>query len=284
MGRTRNPPTALPLAVVVDEVDRWRRHARDESWKRKLNRVSLSKDLQASVAAAGTHLAQFIASELRPYQECLEHLATIGQVSTGSLRELAETGAALKTALATPRAMGAAWQDVLAVSQSPDADTESLSWALICLEAMIESTQRSPEHTLRAARAVLDPDPRLAIFSPEAPTGNTPLDTRLRMAADVITEPPVPQHCIAWITYGSARLSGVARDFGPMAFYEIDWAVPNALDGNGQPFSHRDELRSLLAQADTPHLTTREGAYIRCWHGSTLACVPRTALSTMPTR
>jgi hypothetical protein len=31
MGPMRNPPTVLPLAVIVDEVDRWRTHARDES-------------------------------------------------------------------------------------------------------------------------------------------------------------------------------------------------------------------------------------------------------------
>jgi hypothetical protein len=61
----------------------------------------------------------------------------------------------------------------------------------------------------------------------------------------VITALPVPRHCVAWIIYGSARLSG-ARDFGPITFYEIDWAAPNALNQDGQAFPHRDELRSLL--------------------------------------
>jgi hypothetical protein len=82
-------------------------------------------------------------------------------------------------------------------------------------------------------------------LNPDAPTARTPLDVRLRLAADVITALPVPRRCVAWITYGSARLSA-ARDFGPIMFYEIDWAAPNALNDDGQAFRHRDELRSLL--------------------------------------
>jgi hypothetical protein len=150
MERTRNPPTVLPLAVVVDEVDRWQRHARDESWRRKGNRVSLHTELQASVAAAGTHLAQSITSELRLYQRCLQQV--VRQLSADSLRELTDTGAALRAALATPTALLAAWQDVLVASQSPAADTESVDWALTCLETMIESTGRSPKETLQDAR------------------------------------------------------------------------------------------------------------------------------------
>jgi len=261
MGHTRNPPTVLPLAVLVDEVDRWRGHASDESWKRKANRVSLSSDLQASAAAAGTHLAQSIASELRPYQECLQQVADIRTISADRFRELTDNGAALRAALATPAALLAAWQDVLAASQSPTADTESLNWALTCLEAMIESTQRSSKQTLQDARSILDPDPRLAGFNPDAPTARTPLDVRLRLAADVITALPVPRHCIAWITYGSARLSGTA-DFGPFTFYEIDWAAPNALNDDGQAFCHRDELRSLLKQNHiSPPGETKERPY-----------------------
>jgi hypothetical protein len=245
MGRTRNPPAVLPLAVVVDEVDRWRRHARDESWRRRGNRASLHHDLQASVTATGTHLARSIAPELSPYRGCLQNVAAGRQISADSLRELADTGAALKAALATPTALLAAWQDVLDASQSPTADTDSVNWALACLEAMIESAGRSPEQTLQDARAILLPDPRLARFNPDAPTARTPLDVRLRLAADVITTLPAPRHCVAWITYRSARLSG-ASDFGPITFYEIDWAAPNALNDNGQAFPHRDELRSLL--------------------------------------
>lgn len=247
MGRTRNPPTVLPFAVVVDEVDMWRRHARDESWERRANRVSLFNDFRASVAAAGNHLAQAIGPVVRPYQRCLQQVATDRRVSADRFRELTDTGSALRAALATPAALLAAWRDVLAASQAPTADTESVTWALTCLEAMIESTERYPKQTLQDARAILDPDPRLARFNPDAPTARTPLDVRLRLAANVITALPVPQHCIAWITYGFARLSG-ARDFGTITFYEIDWAAFNALNDDGQAFPHRGELRSLLQQ------------------------------------
>jgi hypothetical protein len=38
---------------------------------------------------------------------------------------------------------------------------------------------------------------------------------------------------------------GSEETFGPVTFFDADWALPNALADDGQPFPHRDELRRL---------------------------------------
>lgn len=75
---------------------------------------------------------------------------------------------------------------------------------------------------------------------------NTDFETRLRLAVHTLAAPPLERHCVAWLTYGEARLNRMGETYGPFAFYEVDWAAPNACEEDGQWFEHRDEVQQLL--------------------------------------
>jgi hypothetical protein len=244
MRASRTVPETVPLPVLVEEVDEWRRHAREESWNRRPNRASLSEDLEASVSRTGVHLAQQVGAPLAPYRRLLQGLVGQRAVVSEDLERLHQLGTELMTVLTAHDAFAAAWQDVLVAGRARDAD--ALECGLSCLESLIEATHRAPRETLRDAASVLDPHPRLTRLDPRLPPPNTDLETRLRLAVHTLAAPPQERHCVAWLTYGEARLNRLGETYGPFVFYEVDWAAPNACEEDGQWFEHRDEVQQLL--------------------------------------
>jgi hypothetical protein len=244
MRAPRTVPETVPLPVLVAEVDEWRRHAREESWNRRPNRASLSEDLEASASRTGVHLAQQVGAPLTAYRRSLQRLVGERAVVSEDLEKLHQHGTELMTVLTAHDAFAAAWQDVLVAGQARDAD--ALEWALSCLESLIEATHRAPRETLRDAASVLDPHPRLTGPDPRLTPPNADLETRFRLAVDTLAAPPQERQCVAWLTYGEARLNRLGETYGPFGFYEVDWAVPNARAEDGQWFEHRDEVRQLL--------------------------------------
>lgn len=244
MRTSRTVLEIVPLPVLVEEVDDWRRHAREESWNRKLNRASLSEELEASASRTGMHLARQVDVPLTAYRRFLRGLVSQRVVVSEDLEELHQHSTELMTVLTAHDAFEAGWRDVLGAARARDAD--ALEWDLSCLESMIEATRRAPRETLRDAASVLEPDSRLLGLDSRLPPPNTDFETRLRLAVHTLSAPPEERHCVAWLTYGDARLNRMGETYGPFAFYELDWAVPNAREGDGQWFEHRDEVRQLL--------------------------------------
>lgn len=244
MRASRAVPETVPLPVLIEEVQQWRRHAREGSWNRRSNRAALTEDVEASASRTGEHLAQQIGPSLAAYRGKLRALVGEKTVVSHDLDDLHQRGARLMAVLTTHDAFAAAWQDLLEAGRAQDPD--ALEWSLSCLASLIEATHRAPGETLQNAASVLDPRPRLAGLDTRLPPPGTNLEARLRLAVDILAAPLQERHCVAWITYGDARLNHEGESYGPFRFYEVDWVVPNAREQNGQWFEHRDEVRNLL--------------------------------------
>lgn len=153
--------------------------------------------------------------------------------------------AALRAALVSARGIGAAWQDAVEASQS--CNDEHLAWSLTNLNSQLATSGRGSSFTRLEAASALHPGRWTTTERPVAAA--QPTAVRLVTAHEILTRSPAKHHCVAWITYARVRLMGSEKTFGPVTFFEADWALPNALADDGHPFPHRDELRRL-AQAN----------------------------------
>jgi hypothetical protein len=242
----RNPPAPrtaeLALLDALEEIEQWRRHARPDTWRQgKKARGALCAEFAASSARLERHLRRALSPWLAQYARVVHGRFTEGKIGAFDVAAMDAPAAGLRAALVSARGIGAAWQDAVEASQS--GHDEPLAWSLTNLTSQLAASGRGSNFTLLGAASALHPG-RWA--QPEHPgVAGQPTVVRLVAAHEILTGTPTKHHCVAWITYARARLMGSEETLGPVTFFDADWALPNALADDGQPFPHRDELRRL---------------------------------------
>lgn len=129
LDRFHGRSTVLPLTVATQEISDWVELASGvDAWKPRPNRTSLELDLGQSVDAIGPNLAGVVAGPLQAFRSSFATL--IG--STGSVLsqppgtrtapvwvDVATSATDVLEALTTDAAVGACWDDLVAIAQDP---------------------------------------------------------------------------------------------------------------------------------------------------------------------
>ena len=235
----------LPLLVALDEVEQWRARARADAWRRTATRAALSRDVVASTAGMGPALRGVLAPALDQYTGVLTTRFAGGKVRPPDVTRMDAPAAVLREALTSAVGVGAMWDDLVQAGRA--ADDRTAAWCLANLPSSLGERGHDAKHALAGAALILAPGRHWG-SSTRGPA-LTSVEARLSRARATLTQPPPRHHCVAWLTYVCARLTGEGDRFGAVTLFEADWALPNALADEGQPFHHRDELRAL-AQAE----------------------------------
>ena len=241
--RTTPAPRTAELALLdaLEEIEQWRRHARPDTWQRTETRRALSAEFAVSSARLERHLRRALSPWLAQFARVVHGRFTDPTVGALDVAAMDSPAAALRAALVSARGIGAVWLDAVEASQS--GNDEHLAWSLANLTSQLASSGRGSSFTRLEAASALPPGRWTTTERPGAAAQPTVL--RLATAREILTRTPAKHHCVAWITYARVLLMGSEETFGPVTFFEADWALPNALADDGQPFPHRDELRQL---------------------------------------
>lgn len=226
----------LPLILAVNEIEDWRQLATSEAWQKRSNRQALARDLEVSASLAGHRLRSLLSPTLETYIQ-----QAVGAFSARGITKDAVAGMPGKPLLGliiSPEAIRSAWLDLVDALRAGDDDTAA--WCRDCLISQLSAEGSDGVRLLsEAARHVVGQELPQQI-------GPVPsLEMRLMRAVELLAR-PVPTHsCVAWLTYEGASLDGSVATFGPLAFMEADWCLPNAIRDDGASFAYRDEVRSL---------------------------------------
>lgn len=247
---------ALPLASVAAEIEEWLAHWRPSAWGKTHNRESLESDLVAAIASVGQHLEVELSNSADHYLAAVRRIATKAAPSPAEREDARANGHVLLAAVTTPRALRAAWDDVVAVV-SQQAPRRTVLQTTANFDAVVERSGRDPSAVSQTLRgllvgAALDIDevrfqlgdieraPEPARFQQVDDLSAT---ERLELSRRYLGLPGKTGRCVVWLSVAPARLDSAYVDVGGMFFVEARWAIPNARSDSGQRFPHRDELR-----------------------------------------
>lgn len=223
----------LPLGVLTSEVRQWCARGRMSAWVRRDNATSLAADLRATVKTLGSQLQAAVRPELDALfraAECLTGNTPPTPVQTSAL---AGAASALERRLADVDVLDAGWVDVWKAAKQEN--LSSLQWRTLCLRDLLAATGRDPRTALTWATLLTGDDKQV----PHT-------DAALSALRDALTATPATGRCVVWLSYDHASLMSTIINAGPVTLYDARWAIPNAAKDNGQPFVHRDELRTLV--------------------------------------
>ncbi len=250
LSRQGDASFALPLTVATQEIRDWVQLASgEEAWVRKDNQNSLKADLAQSVASLGPSLRTAIARELATLQTTFGVLAASGRavLSQGpGLRtdqrwaDVEVAADSLLAALATDRAVGACWDDLVAIAK--DRALETLNYQLVAdlLFDMLGRRGQSAERVLRDAVDMLaygrEPED-LPFEERELAVG-----CRVSKARDLVVAPETLEPVAVWLGFKGGFVPEIGA--GNVQFYNAHWHIPNSAPGRPD-FPHKAELAKI---------------------------------------
>lgn len=240
------------LLTLITETGSWAANAPAGSWARKANAASLAADLTATLDAAGPGLTALLELDLTALAEAL---ATVTASAGGEAKALRAAQVKLVSAscvsllsrLIDPVCRRAVFNDLLARAAEPDPSATVIKNMVEMLATLLDHAGIDPTTALHEAGLNLAQSrwrpPNLELRG--YPATEVSQAQRRSRASDIVTANAPVAHCVAWLSYGDARLNG-ENSLGPVTFYEVDWAVSNAQRPDGQDFSHKAEVLTLL--------------------------------------
>lgn len=243
------------LLTLITEASSWAANAPAGSWSRRRNPASLAADLTATLAAAGTGLTALLELDITALAEALATItASAGDddpnakaLRAAQVKIVTASCVALLSRLADSVCRQAVFNDLLAHAAEADPSATVIKDMVEMLATLLDHAGIDPATALREAGLNLAQSrwmpPNLVLRGYPAPDASQA--ERLSRASGIITANALVAHCVAWLSYGDAGLNGENR-LGPVTFYEVDWAVPNAQRPDGQDFPHKAEVAKLL--------------------------------------
>lgn len=251
LDRRHGASSILPLTVVVNEVAEWVRLASGvDAWKPRPNRDSLRLDLDHSVAAIGPSLRDVILAPLAAFEAAFSHLVAsanstlstpAGKRTNAVWTDVSASASALLSALCTDAAVGASWDDLVAIAQHRSLCGREYRPAAELLFAQLEHRGIDAEDLFGDLVSIVAfGRDRHALFEGDS---TTPLQDRLRDARELVIAPAREQRVVVWLGYKGRVHQHL--EAGNVSFYDALWAVPNAEPGRFE-FAHKEELWEIV--------------------------------------
>lgn len=253
-GELPTGPTTVPkqlrFPAIVREATLWAASAPADAWTRRSNIDSLIADLHATLSVTGAAFQTTIASAATSLISALDAVARANLPQRHPLvPAVAAAGQQLSQHLTRADVRAAAWDDLVTAARTEPSDLDAVRDAAGLLTALLDEAGIDPSNLFNRIRMQLRPPPGLTRTRvPEIAGPDTSEQDRIESCRSSVVAPPIEKHCVVWLTYGDARLSGDGQ-VGPVTFYESDWAVPNAQRPDGQDFPNRSELQHILEHA-----------------------------------
>ena len=252
LSRQGSTTAVLPLTVVVQEILDWVELASGEdAWANKYNRASLQADLDQSVAALGPSLLAEVAAPLVAFQMGLSNLYARGRAvheqgagmrTDQSWLDLDTTARSLSGALVSDAAVGACWEDLVAIAKERALEGRQYRPVADLLYDMMRLRGRAAEQVSRQAVAMLayGQEPDDFPFEERA----LRVEERVSKARAVIVTPPVIEPVAVWLGYkGGGHVPVIGA--GNVHFFNAAWHIPNSKQGRPD-FPHKVELAEIV--------------------------------------
>jgi len=230
-------PQPFTLGEAVAELKLWAETARAESWRDGKNRRSLNLDIASGLNVLGPRLRSRVEDLLR------------GLDTEHDREAIAAACATFFEIWGTMDAISESFRDLCEAAASGAG-----VWDLRPLaEALVSQTGDTVRGwgVLNEAAVALEGDPHSLQIEHWLGEGSTAADltptVRLELAESVITSSRVAGNVVVWLLYRRA-LGLFTLSAGPITFFRMDWAIPNATRDDGQDFIYRDELRTLVSE------------------------------------
>lgn len=251
LSRKSHNSAALPLTVAVQEILDWLTFASgEEAWARKDNRASLTTDVDQSVTSIGSALKTVIAGPLATFQTSFAALSTRsssvlkqgpGMRTDQTWVDLEAAVHGLLAALTTDAAVGACWDDLVAIAKDRTLETRAYQPATDLLFEILERRAQSAEDVFRQAVTMLaygrEPDDFPFEERSVAP------ENRILRARDIVLTPPVIEPVAVWLGFkGGGHVPVI--DAGNVHFFNAAWHIPNAAPERPD-FPHKAELAEI---------------------------------------
>ncbi len=251
LDRRNGVSSVLPLTVIVSEIAEWVQLASGvDAWQPSPNRESLRLDLEQSAAMIGPSLRSEIAAPLAAFEVAFSHLISSPRATLGTAPgtrtdavwvDAAATATALLEVLATDRAVGASWDDLVAAAQ--DRSLEGREYRPLA-ELLFEQLVRRGHDVDGVVRDLVSG----VAFGRDAgdiPLGerDTPISERLAKAKALIETPADEEPIVIWLGYKTRIHQHL--EAGRVSIYDAHWAVPNAEPGRFE-FAHKEELWEIV--------------------------------------
>ena len=246
--RVGGEPGTVMLPVVVRECVLWARRAPVAAWSLRANAQSLVADIDAARAATGPAFRVAVAERVDQVVAALHELISANALSRRErVERLAVAAESALERFGSPEVRRHAWADLVDAAEAADADIVVIEARAALLSSLLDQAGKDPDGTFNLIRWQLNPRPGLAERVRGTPGPEPTEAERLSACRDIVAEDAPAGHCVAWLSYADARLTQ-GNASGPVALYESDWAIPNAVRPDGQDFPHRAELQKVLDQ------------------------------------
>ena len=227
------------LGEAVGELAIWASDARDEAWAHAGNRDSLDSDILALTAFLGPEVLAVVA-------DLLPQLSTAGDRTA-----IAQAASDFTTRWTRPATIGAAFRDLCAFAQAPDATLTALEPRARIIASQLGEASRG-FGVLSEISNLLSAEPddwRIErIRAQDARFVNDSPSSRLAAAQRLLEENPASGHVVVWCLYRRARIPW-RTSAGPITFLHAVSAIQYATGEEGGIFPEQDELGLLLEQA-----------------------------------
>lgn len=251
LDRRHGSSSVLPLTVIVEEILNWLELASGaKAWRKPANRDSLWLELARSVATLRPKLRTEIDVPLAAFESAFDSLTrsagTILSQPPGARNDPVWTNVlakahALLDALASDGAVGAGWDDLVAVAKNRT--LEGREYRPIA-ELLFDQLGR---RGLAPDKAFADVVGAVAFGRnvDDIPIGETaiPLGERIAIARAIACTPAMLEPIVVWLGYKSRVFSEWSA--GRVTILDAHWAVPNARP-EGQAFEYKAELWELV--------------------------------------
>lgn len=251
LSRKGHSSLSLPLTVATQEIRDWVQLASgEEAWTRKDNQNSLKADLTQSVASLGPSLRTAVAPELAALQATFGALAASGRavLSQGpGLRtdqrwaDVEVAADSLLAALATDRAVGACWDDLVTIAKARALETHDYQLVVDLLFDMLDRRGQSAERVLGNAVDMLAYGREPEDFPFEE--RELAVGDRVSKARDIVVTPATIEPVAVWLGFKGGFVPVIGA--GNVQFYNANWHIPNSAPGRPD-FPHKAELAKIM--------------------------------------
>jgi hypothetical protein len=239
-GKETSPHLLTPLAALDEVMGMARSVAGGRSQIREADRVSLGKDVSASLKSLGPAVQKVSGAVLRAFQsDDLRRLPQLLADVDGARRARSSTKA-LIAELLLPRTSRAAWDDVVRAFETPT-PFETCTVRIAQLREISVRRGQSWDAVERQLVGVLSDRlhyvAETGAVDVEVTNENLhdlaglSLERRIELCRAVVSDVPVEEHSIVWMVFGHAALRAAFRRTGPVQFFNGDLPLTAIRDG-----------------------------------------------------
>ena len=275
-GKEASPHLLTPLAALDEVIATARSVAGGRSQISEADRVSLGKDVSASLKSLGPAVQKVSSAVLRAFQS--DDLRRLPQLlaDVDGARRARSSAKTMIAELLLPRASRAAWDDVVRAFEAAT-PSETCTVRVAQLREISERRGQSWD-AVEGRLAGLLSDRLLYVAQAGAvdievtsenlndPAGLS-LERRIELCRAVVSDAPVEEHSIVWMIYGNAALRTPFLRRGPVQFFNGDLPLTAIRDGcpalNTPDFERPAELEHPMAETFFDELPERPFVFAR---------------------